>query len=192
MFERLTNEARRVMVLADEEAARLRHSYIGTEHILLGLVQEATGLAAEVLTATGLTAQDVREEIDRLLGSSLGVADADALATIGIDLDAVRDRVEAVFGVGALERSHPCGRRRRGSDRLGEAPGTLLTPRVKKVLELALRESLRLRSGYIGTEHILLGLIREGEGLAVAILQRRGIDPAELRQRVCRALGAAA
>ena len=192
VFKRFTDDARQVVVVAQEEARRLRHCYIGTEHILLGLVQGTTSLAAQVLAASGLTAQDVRDDIGRLLAPVLGTADADALAIIGIDLDAVRERVESAFGVGALERGHRCCVRRRGGTALGEGSIVPLTPRAKKVLELALRESLRLRSRYIGTEHILLGLIREGQGLAVVILGRRGIEPEDLRRQVCRALGAAA
>jgi len=193
VFERLTDEARRVVELAQHEARGLRHPHLGTEHLLLGLLTGA-GIAGEVLRSCDLTADDVRAEITRLVTPPLGVDDAAALAAIGIDLDVVRERVEAAFGVGALERSHGCDRRgprrRRRDDR---APGYLrLTPRAKKVLELSLRESLRLRSGAIGTEHILLGLLREGEGLAARVLCRRSVDLEDLRRRVHAALDAAA
>ena len=120
MFERFTDRARRVVVLAQEEARLLNHNYIGTEHILLGLIHEGEGVAAK------------------------------ALESLGISLDAVRGQVEEIIGQG-------------GSAPSGHIP---FTPRAKKVLELSLREALQLGHNYIGTEHILLGLIREGEGVA--------------------------
>ena len=120
MFERFTDRARRVVVLAQEEARLLNHSYIGTEHILLGLIHEGEGVAAK------------------------------ALESLNISLEAVRAQVEEIIGQG-------------GSSPSGHIP---FTPRAKKVLELSLREALQLGHNYIGTEHILLGLIREGEGVA--------------------------
>ena len=120
MFERFTDRARRVVVLAQEEARLLNHNYIGTEHILLGLIHEGEGVAAK------------------------------ALESLGISLEAVRNQVEEIIGQG-------------GSSPSGHIP---FTPRAKKVLELSLREALQLGHNYIGTEHILLGLIREGEGVA--------------------------
>src|SRR5690606_23086445 len=119
LFERFTDRARRVVVLAQEEARLLNHSYIGTEHILLGLIHEGEGVAAK------------------------------ALESLGISLEAVRSQVEEIIGQGGTAPS-------------GHIP---FTPRAKKVLELSLREALQLGHNYIGTEHILLGLIREGEGV---------------------------
>jgi ATP-dependent Clp protease ATP-binding subunit ClpA len=128
MFERFTDQARRVVVLAQEEARLLGHGYIGTEHILLGMLAEGEGLAAQ------------------------------ALASLEISLDAAREQVAEIIGEGTGEPS-------------GHIP---FTPRSKKVLELSLREAQRLGDGYIGTEHILLGLAREGEGVGVQVLDRLG------------------
>ena len=128
MFERFTDRARRVVVLAQEEARLLNHNYIGTEHILLGLIHEGEGVAAK------------------------------ALESLGISLEAVRAQVEEIIGQG---QSAPTG----------HIP---FTPRAKKVLELSLREALQLGHNYIGTEHILLGLIREGEGVAAQVLVKLG------------------
>jgi ATP-dependent Clp protease ATP-binding subunit ClpC len=142
MFERFTDRARRVVVLAQDEARRLDHNYIGTEHILLGLVQEGEGVAAKALEA------------------------------LGIGLAAVRQQVEEIVGRGK------------------EAPGDHIpfTPRAKKVLELSLREALQLGHDYIGTEHILLGLIREGEGVAARVLANLGADLNLVRQQVVQLL----
>jgi len=138
MFERFTDRARRVVVLAQDEARRLDHNYIGTEHILLGLIHEGEGVAAK------------------------------ALQSLGISLDAVRQQVEEIIGRGQQTPS-------------GHIP---FTPRAKKVLELSLRESLQLGHTYIGTEHILLGLIREGDGVAAQVLVRLGADLNRVRQQV--------
>lgn len=142
MFERFTDRARRVVVLAQEEARALNHNYIGTEHILLGLIQEGEGVAAK------------------------------ALESMGISLDAVRTEVKDIIGTGG----HPPS---------GYIP---FTPRAKKVLELALREALQLGHKYIGTEHILLGLIREGEGVAAQVLVKLGADLSRVRQQVIQLL----
>jgi ATP-dependent Clp protease ATP-binding subunit ClpC len=138
MFERFTERARRVVVLAQEEARALSHNYIGTEHILLGLIHENEGVAAK------------------------------SLESIGISLDAVRTQVEEIIGEGRITPS-------------GQIP---FTPRAKKVLELSLRESIQLGHNYIGTEHILLGLIREGEGLGAQVLVKLGADLNRVRQQV--------
>ncbi|HAY51771.1 MAG TPA: NDP-hexose 4-ketoreductase [Acidimicrobiaceae bacterium] len=142
MFERFTDRARRVVVLAQEEARLLNHNYIGTEHILLGLIHEGEGVAAK------------------------------ALESLGISLQAVRDQVEEIIGQG-------------GSSPSGHIP---FTPRAKKVLELSLREALQLGHNYIGTEHILLGLIREGEGVAAQVLTKLGADLSRVRQQVIQLL----
>jgi ATP-dependent Clp protease ATP-binding subunit ClpC len=142
MFERFTDRARRVVVLAQEEARMLNHNYIGTEHILLGLIHEGEGVAAK------------------------------ALESMGISLEAVRSQVEEIIGQGQAAPT-------------GHIP---FTPRAKKVLELSLREALQLGHNYIGTEHILLGLIREGEGVAAQVLQKLGADLNRVRQQVIQLL----
>ncbi len=142
MFERFTDRARRVVVLAQEEARLLNHNYIGTEHILLGLIHEGEGVAAK------------------------------ALESLSISLEAVRSQVEDIIGQG-------------GSSPSGHIP---FTPRAKKVLELSLREALQLGHNYIGTEHILLGLIREGEGVAAQVLVKLGADLSRVRQQVIQLL----
>jgi ATP-dependent Clp protease ATP-binding subunit ClpC len=140
MFEKFTDRARRVLVLAQEEARMLNHNYIGTEHILLGLIHEGEGVAAK------------------------------ALESLGISLDAVRQQVEEIIGQGQQAPS-------------GHIP---FTPRAKKVLELGLRESLQLGHNHIGTEHILLGLLREGEGVAAQVMVRLGADLNRVRREVIR------
>src|SRR5499425_1814843 len=142
VFERFTDRARRVVVLAQEEARLLNHNYIGTEHILLGLIHEGEGVAAK------------------------------ALESLGISLEAVRQQVEEIIGQGQQAPS-------------GHIP---FTPRAKKVLELSLREALQLGHNYIGTEHILLGLIREGEGVAAQVLVKLGADLSRVRQQVIQLL----
>ena len=142
MFERFTDRARRVVVLAQEEARALNHKYIGTEHILLGLIREGEGVAAK------------------------------ALESMGISREAVRSEVEDIIGKGSQPPS-------------GYIP---FTPRAKKVLELSLREALQLGHKYIGTEHILLGLIREGEGVAAQVLVKLGADLPRVRQQVIQLL----
>ncbi len=130
MFERFTDRARQVIVLAQEQARLLNHNYVGTEHLLLGLIDEGEGVAAQTLES------------------------------LGVLLDVVRQQVEEIIGQGVQPPS-------------GHIP---FTPRSRKVLELSLRESLQLGHNYIGTEHILLGLIREGEGVAAQVLARLDID----------------
>jgi ATP-dependent Clp protease ATP-binding subunit ClpA len=197
MFERFTDKARAVVVGAQGHARELKHRRIGTEHILLAiLVDTPDGMSARALREVGVTADMVREDIVRWVGvgnSPLGEADADALAAIGIDLDAVRAKVEESFGEGALDQPDAddietsgggLARRLLGGRKRPPIAGHIpFSPRSKKVLELSLREALRLKHNYIGTEHILLGMLREGEGLAVAILVERGIDLGKLRRR---------
>ncbi len=186
MFERFTQGARKATVDAQVAARRLGHGHIGTEHLLLGLL-ETDGVAARVLGGLGVTPAAVEREILAEVGRGpLGEADAKALGAIGIDLEEVRRRVEASFGPGALQwrPAHGC---RRG--RLPMLGGHIpFTPRAKKVLELSLREALALKHNYIGTEHILLGLVREGEGLAMLVLTRLGAGPEAIRARVLDAL----
>jgi ATP-dependent Clp protease ATP-binding subunit ClpC len=138
MFEVFTDRARRVMVLAQQEARMLNHDYVGTEHLLLGLIREGEGFAAK------------------------------ALESLGISLDAVRQQVEEITGQGQQAPS-------------GRIP---FTPRAKKVLELSLREAMHLAHHYIGTEHILLGLVREGDGVAAQVLVNLGADLNRVREQV--------
>jgi ATP-dependent Clp protease ATP-binding subunit ClpA len=182
MFERFTDRARKVTVDAQAAARRLSHGHIGTEHLLLGLL-ENDGIAAQVLSGAGVTRAAVEREILAEVGRGpLGAGDAEALGAIGIDLDEVRRRMEASFGPGALEWHPDPGCR-------GARPGHIpFTPRAKKVLELSLREALALKHRHIGTEHLLLGLLREGEGLAMLVLTRLGAGPQLLRARVLDAL----
>ncbi|MGH2815263.1 MAG: Clp protease N-terminal domain-containing protein [Actinomycetota bacterium] len=184
MFERFTDRARRVTVDAQATARRLGHGHIGTEHLLLGLL-ENDGIAAQVLSGAGVTPAAVEREILAEVGRGpLGAGDAEALGAIGIDLDEVRRRMEESFGPGALHW-HPDPGCRGARPRSGHIP---FTPRAKKVLELSLREALSLGHRYIGTEHLLLGLIREGEGLAMLVLTRLGAGPQLLRARLLDAL----
>ncbi|RBY95331.1 Clp protease [Blastococcus sp. TF02-8] len=166
MFERFTRDAREVVVGAQEEARSLGHQRIGTEHILLGVLARPTTTSAQVLARHGIDRAGVVAAVRTLVGD----VDADALSTIGIDLDAVRETVEAAFGPGALDG--PRGRS-------GHLP---LTPRAKKVLELSLREAIAMKSSSIADGHITLGLLREGEGLAMKVLHDRGVDPVSLRR----------
>ena len=138
MFERFTDRARRVLVLAQEEARLLNHNFLGTEHILLGLIHEGEGVAAK------------------------------ALESLGISLEAVREKVEETIGPAGTAAS-------------GAPP---FTPRAKKVLELSLREALQLGHNYIGTEHMLLGLVREGEGVAAKVLGNLGVELNKVRSAV--------
>jgi len=194
MFERFTDRARAVVTQAQAERHALRHDRVGTEHLLLGLLADDDALAARALREAGADAEDLRARIIAYEGKGphqLGDADAAALREIGIDLDAVRRIVEASFGEGAL-RPPPPPRRGRFRRRVGEAVGGSFSPRAKKVLELSLREALRLKNNYIGTEHILLGLIREGEGLGALVLTDAGIGLDDLRDKVIAAMRAAA
>ncbi len=144
MFERFTDRARRVVVLAQEEARMLDHTYIGTEHILLALIREGGGVAAQ------------------------------ALESLGITEEAARLQVEEIVGQGQQAPS-------------GHIP---FTPRAKKVLQLSMREAIALGHGYVGTEHILLGLVREGDGVAIRVLNGLGADPNRVRQRVIQLVSA--
>jgi ATP-dependent Clp protease ATP-binding subunit ClpA len=169
MFERFAEEARGAVVEAAVEAERLHHGWIGTEHLLLGIFEAPRSRAARLLVARGVTVEWVREEVERIVGRGEPDLDAEALATLGIDLDAVRERVERTFGPGALA-ARP-GRARRSC--VGERRP--FTPRAKKVLELSLREAVARGDRSIGTEHVLLGLVREGDGVAARVLAAKGI-----------------
>ena len=138
MFERFTDRARRVIVLAQEEARSLQHNYIGTEHLLLGLIREGEGVAAKALASKGVNLQDTRKQVEEMIGKG-------------------------------------------NASPNGHIP---FTPHAKQVLELSLREALQLGHSYIGTEHILLGLIREGEGVGTQVLIKMDVDLGELRSTV--------
>jgi len=193
MFERFTTAARTVVVQARQEADTLRHPYIGSEHLLLALLGEQAGTSHRVLRAAGLDAGRVRADLQRLPGGSgatLTEQDAQALRTIGIDLDAVLARIAASTGSAACPP--PPRSRRRGLLRRVTGSSVPFTARAKKVLELSVREAVALRHGSIGTEHLLLGLLREGGGLAAQILADAGADPAALRAATLAALEQAA
>jgi ATP-dependent Clp protease ATP-binding subunit ClpA len=172
MFERFTDDARAAVVLAQEEAAALRHGWIGTEHVLLGVLRGG-GDGARLLAGFGVDTAGVRDDVVRLIGRGDEGIDPDALATLGIDLDAVRERVERAFGPGALSRRGGCGG--------GHVP---FTARAKKALELTLRESAALGAGELRGEHLVLGMLREGDGVAAQILTARGVTLEEARARV--------
>lgn len=143
MFERFTEKAIKVIMLAQEEARRLGHNFVGTEQILLGLIGEGTGVAAKVLRSMGVNLKDARIEVEKIIGRGSGFV-----------------AVEIPF-----------------------------TPRAKRVLELSLEEARQLGHNYIGTEHLLLGLIREGEGVAARVLENLGVDLSKVRTQVIRMLG---
>jgi len=173
MFERFSSSARETVVQAQVEARALGHDFIGTEHLLLG-VAAAQSDAARVLAGHGATTETLRAAVRKELGGP--PLDADALASIGIDLDEIRRRVEASFGPGALERCRGRGRRSRRS---GAIP---FTPRAKQSLELALREASARGDRHIGAEHVLLGLLRDDQALAVGVLQRSGVRVERVRE----------
>ncbi|GAA0657888.1 hypothetical protein GCM10010193_05690 [Kitasatospora atroaurantiaca] len=181
MFERFTVGARQVVVQAKAEAAELKHGYIGTEHLLLGILADPQDPSAAVLVEAGLDHDAARVVVVRLLGSG---GDAQALAAIGVDLDAVREAVEAEFGEGALDG--PAGgdqSRRRGWFK-GGGGRSPFTDRAKKTLALSLREAIRLGADHIAVGHILLGLLREGDGLAARVIADHGLDVKAVRRAV--------
>jgi ATP-dependent Clp protease ATP-binding subunit ClpA len=185
MFEHFTERARGTVVFAQEEARELHHNYIGTEHLLLGLLRDDASVGRTALDRLGVRLDDVRSEVVRVVGEgppgALGEEDAEALRALGIDLNEVRRRIEETFGEGALEWIRPAGRRGRRKSCVPSAGRIPFTPRAKKVIQLALRESRALRHEYIGTEHILLGLVREGEGLAAGMLAERDVSDQRVR-----------
>jgi ATP-dependent Clp protease ATP-binding subunit ClpA len=191
MFERFTDRSREVVRRAVDEARSEGQRPVGTEHLLLGVLADADNLAVRVLADAGVRAEDLRTAIRRRVasGADLGDADAAALREIGIDLAAIVARIEQSFGPDALREAVPAPRRRWGRRRHTGGP---FSPRSKKVLELSLREAIRLRHHHIGTEHILLGLLREGGGLAALVLTEAGVDLDGVRRRVEVALRTAA
>jgi ATP-dependent Clp protease ATP-binding subunit ClpA len=198
MFERFTPAARQVVVRAQEEARAFGHPWLGTEHLLLGVLAEPQAPAVSVLSDLGVTLDTGRAALRQLVGlgrGGLGESDAEALRTLGIDLDEVRRRVEASFGPGALDHPpHPRGRRRRPRRR-GPAAATghlPFMPRAKRALERAQREALALRDRDIGVEHLLLGLLDPRSNMAVELLRHLDTDPEVVRTRVLADLGKAA
>ncbi|MEU9046407.1 MULTISPECIES: Clp protease N-terminal domain-containing protein [unclassified Kitasatospora] len=186
MFERFTEPARQAVVGAQLEARELRHGHIGTEHLLLAILAQPEEPSAAVLVESGLDHDTVLRAVRRL---SVEKDDAAVLASIGVDLDAVREAVESVFGEGALDAPSEEDGKRRGWFRSAAAsapgPGRLpFSPRAKKALELSLREALRLKSGEIGVGHLLLGVLREGEGPAVRVIVDHGLDPKAVREAI--------
>ncbi len=179
------------MTRARDEARAEGQRPVGTEHLLLGVLADEDNLAVRVLRDAGVTADDLRRRVRRHTetgGMGLAEADAAALREIGIDLAAIVARIEESFGPDALREAVPAPRRRWGRRRHTGGP---FSGRAKKALELSLREAVRLRHRHIGTEHILLGLLREGGGLGALVLSEAGVDLADLRRRVEAALAAA-
>ncbi|MEH0841947.1 Clp protease N-terminal domain-containing protein [Micromonospora sp. CPCC 205711] len=192
MFERFTDRSRTVVRRAVEESRAEGRRPVGTEHLLLGVLADADNLAVRVLADAGVRADDLRAAVARHTArgdTGLGEADAAALREIGIDLAAIVARIEESFGPDALREAVPPPRRRWGRRRPDDGR---FSPRAKKVLELSLREAIRLRHHHIGTEHILLGLLREGGGLGALVLTEAGVDLDDLRRRVEVALRTAA
>ena len=191
MFERFTEPARRSVVLAQEEARRLRHNYLGTEHLLLGVLGVAGAAGARALEQLGLGSEMVRADVTRIIGigpERLGADDAEALRTLGIELEEIRRRVEEEFGPGALEWPPTTCRHTDVRAPTGRVP---FTPRAKKVLELGLREAVHMRTGHIGTEHIVLGIVREGDGIAMRILNEHGASAEAVRAAIAVEVGSA-
>ncbi len=165
MFERFTKRARTVVGHAQEIARERRSPSIGTEHLLLGLFAVPDGLASTILARLQVSRSDVEADLDR--GDPF---DADGLALLGIDLEEVRRQAEETFGPGALDRT-------RAAARGGWLPGHIpFEPESKKALELALREAVRLGHGFIGTEHLLLGLLHDGRARDVLVARGVGLD----------------
>ena len=159
MFQRFSDQARRVVVLAQEEARMLNHNSIGTEHLLLGLIREEEGIAARVLRS------------------------------LGLDLAAVRQQVADIVGQGKQGQGKQ-GQGEQGQDEQGQPEQIPFTPRAKKALELSLREALQVGDSHIGTEHLLLGLVRVGDGVAAQVLVRLGTDLHVVRHQVIQLLAA--
>ena len=172
MFERFTAEARSVVVSAQRDARELDQPSIGTAVLLLGVAEERATAGGRVLLELGIGENDIRDDIRRAAARERAFSDEDedALRSVGIDLDEVRRSVEEAFGAGALDRG--------GAARAGHIP---FTRGAKKALELSLREALALGHKHIGTEHLLLGLVRDERCSAARLLAARGID----RERVC-------
>ena len=185
MFERFTTQARSVVTLAQEEARKLGRPNIGTQHLLLGILGTPDTAGARALDVLEIGEPDVREDVRRFDRdrSAFSDQDAEALRSVGIDLDEVRRTVEETFGPGALERAATAGGR-------SWSGHVALTRGSKKALELALREAIHLGHRSIGTEHLLLGLVRDDTCSAARILAARGADRERVRGAVLREIAA--
>jgi ATP-dependent Clp protease ATP-binding subunit ClpA len=197
MFERFTQEARQAVIGAQAEARELGHTVIGTEHVLIALLADEAGPIAAALRDDGIDAAYVRGEVRRRTGpqpsdpnfTDADAEDAAALKAIGIDLNAVRAAIEENFGAGALRLPRDAPKKRGLLGRFYAGTGHIpFTNRSKKVLELSLREAIRLDQKFIAPEHLLLGMLRDGNGLAVLILTEKSVDLATLRDHLTRSL----
>jgi ATP-dependent Clp protease ATP-binding subunit ClpA len=194
MFERFHKSARDAVIQAQREARELRHGWVGTEHILLALVAEPDAAGVQTLVRLGVDADACRAAVTAVVQPDEGLAgdDAEALHAFGIDLDEVRRRAERAFGEGALEaprdaderRMGPLRRRRRlGPDDRG--PGHIpFAHRAKKALEIALREAIARKDRHIGTEHLVLALLRSDDKITAAVFDRLGLDRKAVRSEV--------
>jgi ATP-dependent Clp protease ATP-binding subunit ClpA len=201
MFERFTHAAREAVVRAQHEARELDQSPIGTEHVLLALLAEESGPIATALHDSGVDAAYVRSEIIRRVGpgpaaepgviAESDAEDAAALKAIGIDLAAVRRAIEENFGPGSLRLPRSTTPPRKGllGRFYGGSSHIPFSDRAKKLLELSLREAIRLKHNFIAPEHIMLGMLREGHGLAAQILSEAHVDFDKLRADLTRSLG---
>src|SRR6266571_2946205 len=194
MFDRFTQAARQVVVRAQDEARSFGHPWLGTEHLLLGVLAEPGAPGVSVLAGLGVTTDTGRAALGQLVGTGgLSESDAEALRTLGIDLDEVRRRVEASFGPGALDhvtRRRPRRRWRRSRCEPAAVTGHLsFMPRAKRALERAQREALALGDRDIGVEHLLLGLLDPRSNMAVELLRHLGANPEVIRTRVLADLG---
>lgn len=172
MFEKFTDQAKRAISSAQDEAMALGHDFIGTEHILLGLANVDGGIASEVLSEKQATAPLVRDEVVRILrgagvAQTSGTDAAAALATIGIDVEGIKRRADESFGPGRFRFPRPP-----------------FTARAKRMLQISLREAVALGHDYVGTEHLLLGLLTEGEGVGIQALNALGVETDSLRPAV--------
>ena len=196
MFERFTKPARNVVVQAQQEARDLRHDWIGTEHLLLALLREHDAAGVTTLVRLGAEPNVCREAVTAVVGrpdAAFADDDAEALHAFGIDLDEVRRRAERAFGEGALDTPTAQGeperggrfRRRRRPGKDGRVPGHIpFARRAKKVLELALREAIARNDQYIGTEHLVLALLRTDDKITVAVFERLDLEPTATRTEV--------
>ncbi|WP_437113779.1 Clp protease N-terminal domain-containing protein [Streptomyces roseoverticillatus] len=198
MFERFTRDARIAVVQAQEEARMLGHAWIGSEHLLLGVLGQAGAPAVAAPARFGLTPEACRSALAP--AGPLGTGDAEALRAFGIDLEAVRARAEDTFGPGALDRPGPPEERRRilpfGGRRRGDEPGRKghipFTPRAKKALERSLREALARKERHIGAEHVLLGILDPDDKVTAGVLRKLGTDTATVRNGILQELPRAA
>ncbi len=201
MFEQFSPEARRVIVRVQAEARALGHHWIGTEHLLLAIMGQASAPGVAALHDLGITHDSCCSVVEEIIGpvAGLGSRDSEALRTVGIDLDEVRRRVEETFGPGAFDQPLCPPRRsrrwrwvQRRRERCAPSGHIPFRPRAKRALERSLREALDLGDRHIGVAHLLLGLLDPKGNLADAVLDRLGARPELLRANVLADLGRAA